>query len=146
MGYNSFSQTGTQKKDSVVVLSEREARLTAIDLVKYDSCKETINEQDSRIANFKKVIENLENQVSTSDKIVLEQKDYIKAQDALLNKPKKVEFHGYVGIRSDELKITNPSIYGKLLIEYSKWSTGASYFLRVQEKAIWGVVIQYKIF
>lgn len=146
VGYSSFSQIGTSKKDSIVVLSEREARLTAIDLVKYDSCKQIEIEQDTRIFNFKNEIANLENQVLVSEGIISEQKKYIKVQDELLNKPKKIEFHGYVGIKSDELKVTNPSIYGNLLVEYNKWSTGASYFLRVQEKAIWGIVIQYKIF
>lgn len=146
MSYKSFSQIDTQKKDSVVVLSEREARLIAIDLVKYDSCKEIVKEQDSRVANFKKIVSNLENQIVTSGKIILEQKDYIKVQDELLNKPKKIEFHGYTGVRSNELTISSITVYGNLLIEYNKWATGVNYNIRSEEKASWGIILQYKLF
>lgn len=146
MVFKSFSQIDTQKKSSVVVLSEREARLTAIDLIKYDSCKEELKEQNLRISNFKDEIVNLESQIATKKEIILEQKRYINAQDELLKKPKKIEFHGYFGVISDRLGIVNPSIYGNLLIEYNKWSTGANYFIRTQEKPNWGIVVQYKIF
>lgn len=146
MGFKSFSQIDTQKKDSVVVLSEREARLTAVDLVKYDSCKELVKEQDKRIVNLQKVVTNLENQVSINNDIISGQKDYIQVQNEILKKPKKIEFHGYAGIRSNELSTSSITVYGNLLLEYSKWSTGVNYNLRSEEKANWGIIIQYKLF
>jgi hypothetical protein len=146
VGFKSFSQIDTQKKDSVVVLSEREARLTAVDLVKYDSCKELVKEQDKRIVNLQKVVTNLENQVSINNDIISGQKDYIQVQNEILKKPKKIEFHGYAGIRSNELSTSSITVYGNLLLEYSKWSTGVNYNLRSEEKANWGIIIQYKLF
>ncbi len=146
MGFKSFSQIDTQKKDSVVVLSEREARLTAVDLVKYDSCKELVKEQDKRIVNLQKVVTNLENQVSINNDIISGQKDYIQVQNEILKKPKKIEFHGYAGVRSNELSTSSITIYGNLLLEYSKWSTGLNYNLRSEEKANWGIIVQYKLF
>jgi hypothetical protein len=146
VGFKSFSQIDTQKKDSVVVLSEREARLTAVDLVKYDSCKELVKEQDKRIVNLQKVVTNLENQVSINNDIISGQKDYIQVQNEILKKPKKIEFHGYAGVRSNELSTSSITIYGNLLLEYSKWSTGLNYNLRSEEKANWGIIVQYKLF
>lgn len=128
------------------MLSEREARLTAIDLVKYDSCKELAKEQDNRLNNLHKIVGNLENQISIKDDIISGQKEYIQVQNEILKKPKKIEFHGYAGIRSSGFKTQNPTVYGNLLVEYSKWSTGASYLIKAQEKAVWGIVIQYKLF
>jgi hypothetical protein len=146
VGCKSFSQIDTQKKDSIVVLSEREARLTAIDLVKYDSCKELVKEQDKRILNLQKVVTNLENQVSINNDIISGQKDFIQVQNEILNKPKKIEFHGYAGVRSNELSTSSITAYGNLLLEYSKWSTGLNYSIRSTEKASWGILIQYKLF
>lgn len=146
MGFKSFSQIDTQKKDSIVVLSEREARLTAIDLVKYDSCKELVKEKDNRIVNLQKVVTNLENQVSINNDIISGQKDYIQVQNEILKKPKKIEFHGYAGGRSNELSTSSITLYGNLLVEHSKWATGLNYNIRSEEKASWGIIIQYKIF
>ncbi len=146
MGFKSFSQIDTQKKDSIVVLSEREARLTAIDLVKYDSCKELVKEKDNRIVNLQKVVTNLENQVSINNDIISGQKDYIQVQNEILKKPKKIEFHGYAGVRSNELSTSSITAYGNLLIEHSKWATGLNYNIRSEEKASWGIIVQYKIF
>lgn len=146
MGFKSFSQIDTQKKDSIVVLSEREARLTAIDLVKYDSCKELVKEKDNRIVNLQKVVTNLENQVSINNDIISGQKDYIQVQNEILKKPKKIEFHGYAGLRSNELSTSSITVYGNLLVEHSKWATGLNYNIRSEEKASWGIIIQYKIF
>lgn len=146
MGFKSFSQIDTQKKDSIVVLSEREARLTAIDLVKYDSCKELVKEKDNRIVNLQKVVTNLENQVSINNDIISSQKDYIQVQNEILKKPKKIEFHGYAGVRSNELSTSSITLYGNLLVEHSKWATGLNYNIRSEEKASWGIIIQYKIF
>jgi hypothetical protein len=146
VGFKSFSQIDTQKKDSIVVLSEREARLTAIDLVKYDSCKELVKEKDNRIVNLQKVVTNLENQVSINNDIISGQKDYIQVQNEILKKPKKIEFHGYAGLRSNELSTSSITVYGNLLVEHSKWATGLNYNIRSEEKASWGIIIQYKIF
>lgn len=146
MGFKSFSQIDTQKKDSIVVLSEREARLTAIDLVKYDSCKELVKEKDNRIVNLQKVITNLENQVSINNDIISGQKNYIQVQNEILKKPKKIEFHGYAGLRSNELSKSSITAYSNLLVEYSKWATGLNYNIRSEEKASWGIIVQYKIF
>ena len=53
MGFKSFSQTAIPK-DSVVVLTERQAREAAKDLVRLDAANEIIKEQESRIKNFQK--------------------------------------------------------------------------------------------
>jgi len=64
VGFKAISQNVTQSKDSVVILSERQARAVATDLVRYDFLKSVSKEQEKRIVNFEKTIIKLENTIS----------------------------------------------------------------------------------
>jgi hypothetical protein len=146
LSYNTFSQNATQIENKVIILTEKEARSTAIELVKYDSCKLILKEQEHRIDNFKKVTNKLEDQVSIKDSIILQQSKFIDVQNKLLDKPKKIEVHSYFGIRTNELRLTQPSIFTNVLAEYQKWGLGATYLIRTDAKHTWGILLQYKLF
>jgi|688.fasta_scaffold900420_2 hypothetical protein len=146
LSYNTFSQTATQIKNKVIILTEKEARLAAIELVKYDSCNLVVKEQESRIENFKKITDKLEYQVSIKDSIILQQSKFIDTQNKLLDKPKKIEIHSYFGIRTNELRQAQPSVFTNVLAEYQKWSLGATYLIRTDARHTWGILLQYKLF
>ena len=77
VGFKAISQNVTQSKDSVVILSERQARAVATDLVRYDFLKNISKEQEKRIVNFERTIIKLENTISIKDSIIFYQKDYV---------------------------------------------------------------------
>ncbi len=52
VGFKAISQNITQSKDSVVILSERQARAVVTDLVKFEYLKLVSKEQNNRIFNF----------------------------------------------------------------------------------------------
>jgi len=146
LSYSSFSQTATQIKNRTIILTEKEARLAAIELTKYDSCKLIAKEQESRIENFKDIVEKLDTKISTKDSIILQQSKFIEVQNKLLDKPKKFEIHSYFGVRSNELRLQQPAIYANIFLEYSKWSAGATYLIRTDSIHTWGILLQYKLF
>lgn len=146
MGFKAISQNVTQSKDSVVILSERQARAIATDLVRYDFLKNISNEQEKRIVNFEKTIVKLENTITIKDSIIFYQKDYINAQNKVLNVKPKPQFHGYAGIQSSRFTINIPLFSARILLEYKKVNFGIQYIGMPTISNQYGVLVEYKLF
>lgn len=146
VGFKAISQNVIQSKDSVVILSEKQARAVATDLVRYDFLKSISKEQDKRIFNFEKIIVKLENTISIKDSIIFYQKDYINAQNTILKIKPKPQFHSYIGIQSAGFTINKPLFWGKLLLEYKKINFGIQYIGIPNIKYQYGLLVEYKLF
>jgi 5-formaminoimidazole-4-carboxamide-1-beta-D-ribofuranosyl 5'-monophosphate synthetase len=144
--FKAISQNITQSKDSVVILSERQARAVVTDLVKYDFLKITSKEQDKRIANFEKIVVKLENTITIKDAIIKEQKNYMSVLNEYRNIKPKPQFHGYTGIQSSNFTFNIPMFTGRLLLEYKKVNFGVQYIGIPNINNRYGVLVEYKLF
>lgn len=146
VGFKAISQNVTQSKDSVVILSERQARAVATDLVRYDFLKNISKEQEKRIVNFEKTIIKLENTISIKDSIIFYQKDYIDAQNAVLNIKPKPQFHAYLGVQSSGFTVNAPLFSGRILLECRKMNFGVQYIGIPTLNNQYGLLVEYKLF
>lgn len=146
VGFKAISQNVTQSKDSVVILSERQARAVAADLVRYDFLKSISKEQEKRIVNFEKTIIKLENTISIKDSIIFYQKDYISVQNEVLNIKPKPQFHGYFGVQSAGFTVNTPLLSGRVLLEYRKVNFGIQYIGIPTVNNQYGLLVEYKLF
>jgi hypothetical protein len=144
VGFSSFSQTAT--KDSVVVLTEKQARAVATDLVRYDALKKIAALQDERINNFQQKEKLFGEQLSIKDTIIGKQSDIIDKQNKFISNAKKMHIHGYGGVQTDELTLTNPSLRANIMLEYRKFRTGVVYTIQQSSPANWGILFEYKLF
>ena len=144
MGFSSFSQTVT--KDSVVVLTEKQARAVATDLVKYDALKQVSVLQEQRIVNFQQKEKLFGEQLSIKDTIISKQTSIIDKQNAVISNTKKMHIHGYGGVQTNELTLTDPSLRGSIMVEYRKIRTGVIYTIQQNTPANWGILFEYKLF
>jgi hypothetical protein len=144
VGFSSFSQTAT--KDSVVVLTEKQARAVATDLVRYDALKKIAALQDERINNFQQKEKLFGEQLSIKDTIIGKQSDIIDKQNKFISNAKKMHIHGYGGVQTNELTLTNPSLRGNIMLEYRKFRTGVVYTIQQSSPANWGILFEYKLF
>lgn len=144
VGFSSFSQTAT--KDSVVVLTEKQARAVATDLVRYDALKKIAALQDERINNFQQKEKLFGEQLSIKDTIIGKQSDIIDKQNKVISNAKKMHIHGYGGVQTDELTLTNPSLRANIMLEYRKFRTGVVYTIQQSSPANWGILFEYKLF
>jgi hypothetical protein len=146
VGFKAISQNAIQSKDSVVILSEKQARAVAADLVRYDHLKNISKEQEKRIVNFEKTIIKLENIISIKDSIIFYQKDYIDAQNKVLNIKPKPQLHGYFGVQSAGFTVNTPLLSGRLLLEYKKVNYGIQYIGIPRVNNQYGLFVEYKLF
>lgn len=146
VGFKAISQNVTQSKDSVVILSERQARAVATDLVRYDFLKNISKEQEKRIVNFERTIIKLENTISIKDSIIFYQKDYIDAQNAVLNIKPKPQFHAYLGVQSSGFTVNTPLFSGRILLECRKMNFGVQYVGIPTLNNQYGLLVEYKLF
>lgn len=146
VGFKAISQNVTQSKDSVVILSEKQARAAATDLVRYDYLKNISKEQEKRIVNFEKTVIKLENAISIKDSIIFYQKDYISAQNSILNIKPKPQFHGYFGVQSSGFTINTPLFSGRVLLECRKVNFGIQYIGIPTVNNQYGLLVEYKLF
>jgi hypothetical protein len=140
-----ISQNAIQS-NSVVRLNEKQARAIATDLVRYDACKATSKLQDERIDNLLKQTFVYDNQLKVKDSIISTQKDFIKYQDNIINKPFKPELHGYLGVNTIGITLTNPYLYGTLLLEFEKFSIGWQYYVQPDNPSGHGFIFEYNLF
>ena len=145
VGYSSISQTAIQK-DSVVVLTEKQARAVATDLVRYDALKKIAALQDERINNFQQKEKLFGEQLSIKDTIIGKQSAIIDKQNAVISNTKKMHIHGYGGVQTNELTLTSPSLRGNIMLEYRKFRTGVIYTIQQSSPANWGILFEYKLF
>lgn len=144
VGFSSISQTVIQ--DSVVVLTEKQARAVATDLVRYDALKKITALQDERINNFQQKEKLFGEQLSIKDTIIGKQSDIIDKQNKFISNAKKMHIHGYGGVQTDELTLTNPSLRANIMLEYRKFRTGVVYTIQQSSPANWGILFEYKLF
>lgn len=144
VGFSSISQTVIQ--DSVVVLTEKQARAVATDLVRYDALKQVSRLQEERINIFQQKEKLFGEQLSIKDTIIGKQSDIIDKQNKVISNAKKMHIHGYGGVQTDELTLTNPSLRANIMLEYRKFRTGVVYTIQQSSPANWGILFEYKLF
>lgn len=144
MGFKSISQVVT--KDSVVVLTENQARQVVSDLVRYDACRALNKIKDERIDNFLKKEVEFKNQLAIKDSIISYKDAYIALQDKILSKTSGIKFGGGIGIISDKFTLGLPMLYGTVAAGLNKFKLGAMYSLKQYSPPNYGIVLEYKIF
>ena len=144
MGFNSISQTIT--KDSVVVLTEKQARAVVTDLVRYDFAKQIIKEQEDRIKNFEKKEVEFKNKLDIKDSIIFHQKSMIDIHKEIIKNKKPFEVHGYVGVQTIQFSLREPMLYTNLMFEFAKFNVGAQYFVQPNNPSGYGIILEYNIF
>lgn len=145
MGFKSISQTVIQR-DSVVVLTEKQARAVATDLVHLDFARQIIKEQDSRIKNFQKKEIEFKNQLDIKDSIIFHQKEIIDIHKEIIKNKKPFEVHGYAGVQSTQFTLKDPTLYTNLMIEFVRFSVGAQYFVQPNNPPGYSVILEYNLF
>lgn len=145
MGFKATSQNVTHK-DSVVVLTEKQAKAVATDLVRYDALKQVSKLQEDRIVNFQAKEKLFGEQIEIKDLIISKQTDIIDKQNKILSAPEKIKLHSYLGIQTKEITLEEPTLRGDLLLEYKKIRAGAIYTIQQNGPSNWGLLLQYKIF
>lgn len=144
MGFNSISQTIT--KDSVVVLTEKQARAVVTDLVRYDFAKQIIKEQEDRIKNFEKKEVEFKNKLDIKDSIIFHQKSMIDIHKEIIKNKKPFEVHGYIGVQTIQFSLREPMLYTNLMFEFAKFNVGAQYFIQPNNPSGYGIILEYNIF
>ncbi len=145
VGFKSFSQTVIQK-DSVVVLTEKQARAIATDLVHYDACKAINKLNEERIKNFQKKEAEFKNQLEIKDSIIFYQKSIIDINKEIINNKKPFEVHGYVGVQSTRFTLNTPTLYTNLMLEFTRFNIGAQYFVQPSNAPGYSLILEYKLF
>lgn len=145
MGFKSFSQTAIPK-DSVVILTEKQAREAAKDLVRLDAANQIIKEQESRIKNFEKKEVEFKNQLAIKDSIIFYQKEMIDIHKDIIKNKKPFEVHGYAGIQTTQFTLREPMLYTNLMLEFAKFNLGAQYFVQPNNPPGYSIVLEYNIF
>ncbi len=145
MGFKSISQT-VIPKDSVVVLTENQARAVATDLVRYDFAKQIIKEQEARIKNFEKKEIEFKNQLDIKDSIIFYQKGMIDIHKEIIKNKKPFEVHGYLGVQSTQFTLREPTLYTNLMLEFTRFNIGAQYFVQPSNPPGYSVVLEYNLF
>lgn len=144
VGFNSISQTTI--KDSVVVLTENQARAVVTDLVRYDFAKNIIKEQEVRIKNYQNKEIEYKNKLDVKDSIITVQKSIIDIHKQIIKSKKPFEIHGYAGVQSIQLTLKEPIIYTNFMIEFTKFSVGAQYFVQPNNLPGYGIILEYNLF
>lgn len=144
MGFKGISQTIT--KDSVVVLTENQARAVVTDLVRYDFAKQVIKEQEARIKNFEKKEIEFKNQLDIKDSIIFHQKSMIDIHKEIIKNKKPFEVHGYTGVQTTQFTLREPTLYTNLMLEFTRFNIGAQYFVQPNNPPGYSVVLEYKLF
>jgi hypothetical protein len=145
VGFKSISQT-VIPKDSVVVLTENQARAVATDLVRYDFAKQIIKEQEARIKNFEKKEIEFKNQLDIKDSIIFYQKGMIDIHKEIIKNKKPFEVHGYLGVQSTQFTLREPTLYTNLMLEFTRFNIGAQYFVQPSNPPGYSVVLEYNLF
>ena len=143
MSFKTFSQNDTQP---VVILTEEQARLVVKDLIQYDNLKLITKELEDRIDLFEQKEISFISQLKTKDDIIASQKDYISTQEDIIDAKKKLNFGGYIGVQTHQITLTNPILFGDVIVGLSKIDVGARVFVQPNNPGGYGIVIRYKIF
>ena len=143
MSFKAISQTDTIKK---IVLDERVGREVVKDLVKGDVCRQLLNLKNENINNLEEQNKELLEIIKIKDSILSKKDDIITVQDKAIGWWKKPQLHGYLGVQTINATLVNPSLYGNLLLEFSKFNVGAQYFVQPNNPSGYGFILEYKLF
>jgi hypothetical protein len=144
VSFNSISQTVT--KDSVVVLTEEQAKQVVADLVRYDVCRAISKVKDERINNFLSKEVEFKKQLEVKDSIISYKDSYIALQKEMLDHSNKIKFSGSVGLISDRFTFGLPMLYGTVAASLNRFRLGTMYNIRQNNPPNYGVVLEYKLF
>ena len=144
VSFNSISQTVT--KDSVVVLTEEQAKQVVADLVRYDVCRAISKVKDERIDNFLKKEVEFKKQLEVKDSIISYKDSYIALQKEMLDNTNKIKFSGSVGLISDRFTFGLPMLYGTVAASLNRFRLGTMYNIRQNNPPNYGIVLEYKLF
>jgi hypothetical protein len=142
VSFSSFSQTDTP----VVILTENQAREVAKDLVRYDALKEIHAKTQVRLNLLLEKESLLQDRISKKDSIISTQQEYIDVQDKIINAKKPITFNGFVGVQTNQLSLTEPTLYIQTEVEISKFTVGARVFAQPNNPGGYGFIVEYKIF
>lgn len=143
VSFKSISQTDTIKK---IVLDERVGREVVKDLVKGDVCRQLLILKNENIKNLEEQNAELAEIIKIKDSILSKKDDIITVQDKAIGWWKKPQLHGYLGVQTISATIVNPSLYGNILLEFSKFNVGAQYFVQPNNPSGYGFILEYKLF
>lgn len=147
VSFKSFSQADIQiKKDSVVTLSESQARRVIKDLIRYEALILVSSELEDRISILVKKENVFVQKIIVKDSIISIQQQYIDIQDKVINTKKPLRFNGFIGIQTQQISIENPILYFQTEVEFRKFNIGARVFVKPDSFAGYGLIIEYKIF
>lgn len=130
----------------MIILTEDQAREVAKDLVRYDSLKELYNKLEERVDILVNKEDVLKQKLVAKDSIIATQKEYIDVQDDIINAKKPITFNGFVGVQTNQLSLTEPTLYIQTEVEISKFTVGARVFAQPNNPGGYGFVVEYKIF
>jgi hypothetical protein len=146
VGFKGTSQIDTKKNDSIVTLSETISRKVVSDLVRYDFAKNVIKEQEIRIKNYQNKEIEFKNKLDIKDSIIFYQKNIIGIHKEIIKSKKPFELHGYAGVQSIKLTWNEPTIYVNLMLEFTRFSVGANYYVQPNNPSGYGIVLEYNLF
>lgn len=134
--FKSFSQTNTESK---VVLSETVSREVIKDLVAGDACKKISALKSEKIKNLEAII-------TSKDSIISAQDKYIDTQNEMLDKPRKIQFHGFVGMQGRKLRTEFLNFYARGMMSIYKVNVGLQYTVIVKDSYAFTTFVEYKLF
>ncbi len=143
VSFKSFSQTDTIKK---IVLNENVAREVVKDLVKGDLCKQKLILKDEEIKNLQEQNDELVEIIKIKDSILSKKDEIITIQDKAIGWWKKPELHGYAGVQTMRLTLTEPTLYTNIMLEFTKFNIGAQYFIQPNNPPGYGFILEYNLF
>ena len=144
VSFKTFSQNDTQIiRDSVVVLSENQARKVIKDLIRYNNLKEINYNLEKRIEILKQKEQTFKDLIDSKDVIINSQQELIDTQEEILKKNKRFKINGYVGVQT----ISNSAlIYASLNATIKELNFGIRPYIGPVVDSGVGVYVEYKIF
>jgi hypothetical protein len=146
VSYSSFSQIVTKSNDSVVTLSESQARKVIKDLIRYDALKLVNIKLEERIDLILERESVLKDRIKTKDSIITAQREYIEIQQSIIDTKTPIRFNGFVGVQTFQASLTEPTLYFQTEIQMGKVTLGARVFVQPNNPGGYGFVAEYKIF
>lgn len=146
VSYSSFSQNATTIKDSVVVLSEKQAREVAKDLVRYDALKLVAKQLEDRIAIMSEKEQLFKNRLSSKDSIISLKQQQIDLQQDVIDANNKLKIKGFVGVQTFQVSFLEPTLYFQTEVTIKKITVGARVFVQPNNPGGYGIIAEYKIF
>lgn len=147
VSFNSFSQIDIPKsKDSIIILSENQARKVIKDLIRYDSLKEVHFQLEKHLFLLTEKEKLLLQKLVIKDSIIFTQKKYVDIQEKIINTKKPIQLNGYVGVQTFQVSLIDPLLYFQTELEISKFTIGARVFIQPNKPGGYGFIVEYKIF